>query len=81
MGQDEKLLEISENLAVVVSDIKWLRESGASQQEWCKRSESRLSCLELEMARYKSKHPMFMAIITILTAILAGILGWGVSKW
>ncbi|MFV9676120.1 MAG: hypothetical protein ACNYVW_00455 [Methanosarcinales archaeon] len=81
MGQDEKLAEISENLAVVVSDIKWLRESWDTQHQWCQRNEDRLSCLELDMAKSKSKHPILMIIISILTAILAGILGWGFSKW
>lgn len=76
MGQDEKLAEISENLAVVVSDLKWLREKWDDQNQWCQRNEERLSKLEQEMAKNKSKPGILMVIITILSAILAGILGW-----
>jgi hypothetical protein len=76
MTQDEQLTEIAKNLAVVISDLKWLREKWDNQHQWCQRNEERLSTLETEMARHKSKPGILMVIITILSAILAAILGW-----
>jgi hypothetical protein len=76
MTQDDKLTEIVKTLAVVVSDLKWLREKWDNQNEWCQRNEGRITSLEQDMATHKGKHGILMMIITILTAVLAGLLGW-----
>lgn len=76
MTQDEKLTEIVKTLAVVVSDLKWLREKWDNQNEWCQRNEGRISSLERDMATHKSKPGILMLIITVLAAVIAGLLGW-----
>ena len=76
MTQDEQLTKIAKDLAVVISDLKWLREKWDDQHQWCQRNERRISDLEQQMAQHKGKPGILMLIITILTAILAGLLGW-----
>lgn len=76
MEQDDKLTEIVKTLAVVVSDLKWLREKWDDQHQWCQRNEDQISILKTDMAANKGKPGILMMIITFLTAVIAGLLGW-----